>query len=153
MTNDVWAFGGCMQVYPFVDPGNIKNLSNYVNCVDQGGGGLGGGFMQQNDGYGACGNWTIVDSKFLFNLKTNIDFLHCDGTGTFNMYRSISEGSSGEALKLHVLNTNVEESQLISDSEIWSTPQFQAILAPYNTSNQPNWFSTGFVMCRGGGRR
>lgn len=145
MNNDVWAFGGCAEKYPAPDPGNVKDLNNYLNCCDQGGGCLGGGFMMQNDGSAACGNWTISDSQFLFNLKTNIDFLHCNGTGTFNIYRSRSEGSSGEALKLNVATVNIEESQLIGNAPVWTTAPFKAILAPLSTSNS-SWAP---IICRG----
>lgn len=149
MTNDVWAFGGCMENYPLPDPQNIKDLSNYTNCADQnyanayGGFALGGGFMMQNNGHAACGNWNINGSQFLFNLKTNIDFLHCDGTGTFNMYRSRSEGSSGEALKANVATVNVESSQLIGNAPVWETTPFEAIKA------SPPSGSWDYFTCRG----
>ena len=147
MSHDVWAFGGCAEKYPLPDPGNVEDLNNYLNCTDQNAGGtaLGGGFMMQNNGNASCGNWTIGDSQFLYNLKTNIDFLHCDGTGTFNMYRSRSEGSSGEALKLHVLTANLEEDQLIGNAPVWTTPAFEAIKAPYNASGS----SWDYFVCRG----
>lgn len=127
-TNDTWAFGGCLEHYPQVDATNVRDTANYIHCADQNNSGLGGGFMMQAN-QAACGNWTIINSQFLFNLKTNIDFLHCDGTGTFNMYRSRSEGSSGEALKLHVATANIEETQLIGNAPVWTTAPFTAIAA------------------------
>jgi hypothetical protein len=137
MTNDTWAWGGCLEHYPTPYPANIRDTRNYVHCADQNNNGLGGGFMQQA-GNAACGNWTISYSQFLFNVKTNIDFLHCDGTGTFNFYRSVSEGSSGEALKLQVATTNIENSQLIADAAVWTTSPFTAITP------------VGVQVCRGG---
>lgn len=136
MTNDVWAFGGCLEHYPTPNPGNVKDTTNYVHCADQNNSGLGGGFMQQAD-QGACGNWVVNGTQFLFNLKTNWDFLHCDGSGTVNIYRSRSEGSSGEALKLGVHTVHVEESQLIGNAPVWTTPAFTAI-----AHNLP-------IICRG----
>jgi len=148
MDNDTWAFGGCSEHYPTPDPGNVLDPANYHHCCDQSCGGysLGGGFMMQNDGAGACGNWTVSNSKFLFNLKTNIDFLHCDGTGTFNLYRSRSEGSSGEAFKASVGNVNLEEDQLIGNAPIWNTPGFKAITSPYDISGNP---VSNLMVCRG----
>jgi hypothetical protein len=138
LTGDVWAWGGCLEHYPSTNPNNIKLPSNYVHCADQNNSGLGGGFMQQASS-GACGNWTISNSQFLFNLKTNIDFLHCSSGGTFNFYRSRSEGSSGETLKVNNFPTvNIEESQLIGNAPVWSTSQFTAITPVFP------------IICRGG---
>jgi len=150
LTNDIWAFGGCMEKYPLPDPGNMKDLNNYINCADQGysaaygGYALGGGFMMQNGTNGACGNWNIIDSQFLFNLKTNQDFLHCNGTGQVNVYRSRYEGSTGEAFKVSVAGVNLEESQFIANAPVWETPQFQALKAPNDGSS--GW---DFEICRG----
>jgi len=148
MNNDTWAFGGCSEHYPTPDPANVLDPANYHHCCDQSCGGysLGGGFMMQNDGAGACGNWTISNSKFLFNIKTNIDFLHCDGTGTFNLYRSRSEGSSGEAFKAAVNNVNLEEDQLIGNAPVWDTPAFKAITSPYDMNGNP---VNSLMVCRG----
>ncbi|MBF0511863.1 MAG: hypothetical protein HQL13_06005, partial [Candidatus Omnitrophica bacterium] len=144
-TNDVWAFGGCGEHYPMPDPGNIKNVANYHHCCDQNCGALGGGFMMQNNGNASCGNWTITNSQFLYNLKTNIDFLHCNGTGTFNIYKSRSEGSNGEALKLNVASANIENSQMIGNAAVWTTAPFKAILSPYSISGT----AYSPLLCRG----
>lgn len=146
MTGDVWAWGGVMEKYPLPDASNFKDTNNYINGCDQNCGGLGGGFMQNTNGQGACGNWTILSSQFLYSLKTNIDFLHCDGTGTFNMYRSRSEGSTGESLKLQVHTVNLEESQFISYADLWKSAAFSATLATYSTANT-TWNP---IYCRGG---
>jgi hypothetical protein len=150
MTNDVWAWGGCMEKYPLPDPGNVKDINNYINCADQGyqdaygGYALGGGFMMQNGTNGACGNWAISYSQFLFNLKTNIDFLHCNGTGTVNVYRSRFEGSTGETFKASVAQANLEESQFIANAPVWESAPFQALKAPNDGS--ASW---DFIICRG----
>jgi hypothetical protein len=149
MNGDVWAFGGCAQKWPTPDPLNPRDLNNYLNCADQNNGAayqIGGGFMMQNDSQAPCGNWTISNSQFLYNLKTNIDFLHCSGSSVFNFYRSRSEGSTGETLKLNgSYLENVEESQLIGNEAAWSTTPFQNIKAPYSGSGG----SWNYLICRG----
>ncbi len=148
MNNDLWAYGGCSEHYPDPDPNNALDPANYHHCCDQtcGAYSLGGGFMQQSNS-APCGNWIISNSKFLYNLKTNIDFLHCDGTGTFNFYRSISEGSSGEAIKLNVGQVNMEESQLIGNAPVWYQPALKAIISPYDINGHPT--NKALMMCRG----
>lgn len=141
LNGDVWAFGGCQEIYPPSNLSNVKNPANYINCVDQNGGGLGGGFANQYGSFGPCGNWKVENSQFYGNLKSNFDMLHCDGTGTMNAYRNRSESSLGESWKLNFTTDNFEENQFISNAPIWTTSAFQSIKAPYDQSGA-NWYFT-----------
>ena len=154
MTNDVFAFGGCQENYPLPDPANIKDLANYINCADQnygkntyGGFALGGGFMMQNNYSAACGNWTVNYTQFLFNLKTNWDFLHCDGTGHVDLYRDRFEGSTGEAFKAHFNGVNAEETQFLGNAPVWETAPFQALKAPIPNGHAGTPWD--YYVCRG----
>ena len=151
MTNDIWAFGGCSEHYPDPYPNNPLDYRNYHHCCDQACGGysLGGGFMQQSDS-APCGNWNITGSKFLYNIKTNIDLLHCSSIGTFNFYRSISEGSTGEALKIgNPTTVNLEESQLIGNAISWMSSPLSTIVSPKAIDNSTVG-AAGLAICRGG---
>lgn len=144
LTNTIMDWGGCTEKYPLPNT-NINDPTNYYNCTDQFSGGLGGGFTMQFNGNSTCGNWTFTNSHFDNNTKSGIDFLHCNGTGTFNFYRSTAINNEGEALKFNVLNANIEWSQIISNAPIWSTTTYASLLVPYNTSNM----LTGGDICRG----
>ena len=149
MTNDIWAFGGCSEHYPNPNPNNMLDPANYHHCCDQTcqAYSLGGGFMQQS-GSAPCGNWTITNSKFLYNLKTNIDFLHCSSGGIFNFINSVSEGSSGEAIKIANFSTiNMEGSKLIGNAPVWYQPALKAIISPYDIQGNPT--NSSLMMCRG----
>lgn len=157
MINDLWAFGGCGEHYPTPYPNNPLDYRNYHHCGDQNQGGdyaLGGGFMMQSNA-AACGSWNFINSRFLYNLKTNIDFLHCSSIGTLNFIRSRSEGSSGEAMKLGgggtgIETINIEESQLIGDAVTWYQPNLYSIVSHYDINGNSIAGQYNLIMCRGG---
>ncbi len=126
-------FAGCSEKYP---RSPSFNTADYSNCTDQNANPPGYG-----DGFGAYktgGNWVITNSEFSHNTQDGLDLLYHDGTGSVTIQRSLFEGNDGNQIKVSSINTDIENSVIISNCNY---------LAKNNKVNNTSSWSS----CRAGG--
>lgn len=137
--NPTIIYNGCGEVYPMHSQ-NPYDTQNYTGlCYDQANSGQGDGLGSQAGTTICSGNFTINGGDISFNTQDGLDFLHCNSSGNFYIYRTRFEGNEGQQVKINMQNAYIENSQIIGDCY-------------YHNSGNPIDFNNGAMNnCRAGG--